>query len=207
MPIHEIASALCPQMAKGLLFFHTFTGCDVTSYFINRGKKSAWKTWLASPEVKDSCVTLSFPYMYSKLPEDIILKLERFVVIMYCRTSGDMNVNTAWMRLFSQMSRNIDNIPPRQADLDQHFKRSSYQSGHVWGPSLEVQPELPVSLARGIAIISRQTWNAPHFANVVGPATSGDWNYDTWTGILLCAMRLKRTGNAAVIVKLNIAAL
>ena len=26
------------------------------------------------------------------------------------------------------------------------------------------------SLARRIAIVSRQTWNAPHFANVVGPA-------------------------------------
>ncbi len=75
--------------------------------------------------------------------EEMILKLERFVVIMYCRTSGDMNVNTAWMILFSQMSRNIDNIPPTQAALDQHIKRSSYQSGHVCGLSLEVQPELP----------------------------------------------------------------
>ena len=28
IPIHEIASALCPQMAKGVLFFHAFTGCD-----------------------------------------------------------------------------------------------------------------------------------------------------------------------------------
>ena len=64
------------------------------------------------------------------------------VIAMYCRTSGDMNVNTAWMILFSQMSRNIDNIPPTQAALDQHIKRSSYQSGHVWGQSLEVQPEL-----------------------------------------------------------------
>ena len=76
--------------------------------------------------------------------EDITLKLERFVVIMYCRTSGDMNVNTAWMTLFSQMSRNIDNIPPTQAALDQHIKRSSYQPGHVCRQSLEVQPEHPV---------------------------------------------------------------
>ena len=46
IPIHKIASTICPQFAKGLLFFHTFTGCDVTSYFTNRGKKSAWKTGL-----------------------------------------------------------------------------------------------------------------------------------------------------------------
>ena len=49
IPIHEIASALRHQMAKGVLLFHAFTGCDVTSYFTNRGKKSAWKTWLALP--------------------------------------------------------------------------------------------------------------------------------------------------------------
>ena len=77
------------------------------------------------------------------IPEDIILKLERFGVIMYCRTSVYMNVNTARMTLFSQMSRNIDNIPPPQAALEQHIKKSSYQSGHVWGQSLEVQPGLP----------------------------------------------------------------
>ena len=30
IPIHDIASALCPQMATGLLFVHAFTCCDVT---------------------------------------------------------------------------------------------------------------------------------------------------------------------------------
>ena len=49
--IHEIAITLCPQIAKGVLFFHAFTGCDVTSYYTNRGTKSTWKTWLAWPEI------------------------------------------------------------------------------------------------------------------------------------------------------------
>ena len=68
--------------------------------------------------------------MYVNIPEDIILKRERFVAFMqaYCRTRDDMHVNTARITLFSQMSRNIDNIPPTQATLDQHIKRSSYQS-------------------------------------------------------------------------------
>ena len=144
--------------------------------------------------------------------------------------SGDMNNNTAWMILFSQMSRNIDKIPPTQA-ADNILRDHPTNQGHV-GQSLEVQSELPdvtdwgwetsqtagnipnwttlpiaevaclelisckcaLSLARGMASVSRQTWNAPHFANVVGPDI-GDWNYDTWTGILVCAMPLKRTGN------------
>ena len=88
-PIHAISSALCPHMAKGLLLFYAFTGCDITSYFTNRGKKSAWKTWLAWQEITDNCVTLSLPCTVN-IPEDIIQKLERFVVLMYCRTSDDM---------------------------------------------------------------------------------------------------------------------
>ena len=35
----------------------------------------------------------------------------------------------------------------------------------------------------------------------------GDWNCDTWMCILVCSMTLKRTGNAAVIGKLNMAAI
>ena len=129
IPIPEIASALYPQMAKAF-FFHAFTGCDVTSYFTNRGKKSTWKTRLAWPEITARFVTLSLPCT-AHIPEDIIMKRERFVVLVYCRTSDDMHVNTTWMTLFSKMSSNIENIPPTQAALDQHIKSSSYQSGHV----------------------------------------------------------------------------
>ena len=69
IPIHAIASALLPQMAKGWLFFHAFTGCDVTSYFTNRGQKSAWKTWLAWPVITDSLSMIG----RVSIPEDIIL--------------------------------------------------------------------------------------------------------------------------------------
>ena len=45
------------------------------------------------------------------------------------------------LTLFSQISCNIENIPPTKAALGQHIKRSSYQSEH--GQSPEVQSELP----------------------------------------------------------------
>ena len=81
IPIHKIASAICPQFAKRMLFFHTFTGCDLTSYFTNRGTKSAWKTGLEWPELTYSFVSLSLPCTVH-ISEDIILKRERFVVLM-----------------------------------------------------------------------------------------------------------------------------
>ena len=89
IPIDENAYALCPHMAKGLLLFHAFNGCDVTSYFTNRGKKYAWKTWLAWQDITYIVVTISLPCTIN-IPEDIIRKQERFVVLMYCRTSDDI---------------------------------------------------------------------------------------------------------------------
>ena len=34
-----------PSMSRGLPFFHALTGCDTTSSFKGKAKKSAWQTW------------------------------------------------------------------------------------------------------------------------------------------------------------------
>ena len=112
-------------------FFHSFTCCDVTSYFANQRKKSAWKTWLAYREVTDAFVELSSPYSVT-IAEESMSKLERFIVLMYSRTSDDAHVNTARMNLFSRKSRSIEHIPPSQSVLEEYVKRASFQSGHVW---------------------------------------------------------------------------
>ena len=39
--IYTIFQVLGPEKSKALLFFHAFTGCDTTSQFLNKGKKSA----------------------------------------------------------------------------------------------------------------------------------------------------------------------
>ena len=41
IPIHDISHSIGPEKSKGLLFFHAFTGCDVSA-FHGKGKKSAW---------------------------------------------------------------------------------------------------------------------------------------------------------------------
>ena len=45
VPVHELARSIGPDMANGLPFFHSLSGCDTTSQFANHGKKSAWATW------------------------------------------------------------------------------------------------------------------------------------------------------------------
>ncbi|KAJ8375321.1 hypothetical protein SKAU_G00059010 [Synaphobranchus kaupii] len=54
--------------------------------------------------------------------------LERFVVLMYDRTSETTEVNEARKQLFTQKSRALDNMPPTKAALEQHIKRATYQA-------------------------------------------------------------------------------
>jgi len=108
-------------MANGLPFFHALSDCDTTSQFANHGKKSAWATWLAWPEITKTLIALS-KQASSELPEDIMEKLERYFVLLYSRTSDDESVNSARLSLFCQMSRLTDNIPPTRAALEEHTK-------------------------------------------------------------------------------------
>ena len=56
---HEIAANLGPYKAKALAVLHAFTGCDVTSVFAGRGKKTAWDTWAVFPKVTEAFLVLA----------------------------------------------------------------------------------------------------------------------------------------------------
>ena len=69
--------------------------------------------------------------------------LERFVVLLYDRTSSQEFVNGARKQLFTQKGRAIDGLPPTQAVFLQHTKRAAYQAGHCWAQTMIATPELP----------------------------------------------------------------
>ena len=71
-----------------------------------------------------------------------MLLLERFLVLMYNRTSESITVNGARKQLFAQKSRTLENIPPTQAALKQHIKRSCHQA-NCWNQALIKDPEVP----------------------------------------------------------------
>ena len=142
LPAHEIALSLGPRKSNALLFLHAFSGCDTVSSFAGRGKKTAWEIWKIYDEVTPAFYTLaSNPDL--KSISDQLEVLERFVVLMYDRTSTEMKVNEARKQLFSQKSRSIDGIPPTQAALVEHMKRAAYQAGHVWAQMFVAVPNLP----------------------------------------------------------------
>ncbi|KAJ8397883.1 hypothetical protein AAFF_G00435720 [Aldrovandia affinis] len=143
---HEMAVALGPNKCQWLPFFHAFTGCDTVSCFSGRGKKTAWETWKACDEVTDE-VTTAFCTLAAtptiSTVDDYMDSLERFVVLLYDRTSSQEHVNEARKHLFTQRSRSIEAIPPTREALRQHIKRAAYQAGFCWGLMMICTPELP----------------------------------------------------------------
>jgi len=137
--VHKVVGKLDPRTCATLPVFHAITGCDTVSAFGGRGKKTAWDTWTALPEVTEAFEELSrVPGAVSELSMSLV---ERFVVLMYDRTSDTMEVNEARKQLFTQKSRTLENIPPTQAALRQHIMRATYQA-NIWNQALVPDPEL-----------------------------------------------------------------
>ena len=60
--INSISQSLGEQTSQALPFY-AFTGCDATSQFHGKGKKSAWDSWKAYPEAMEAfslCCRASF---------------------------------------------------------------------------------------------------------------------------------------------------
>ena len=51
--INKICHDLGKEISISLPFFHAFTGCDTTSQFLGKGKRSAWESWKSYPDVTE----------------------------------------------------------------------------------------------------------------------------------------------------------
>lgn len=77
-----------------------------------------------------------------EVDETLVATLERFVVLMYQRTSELSKVDMARQKMFPKHSKALENIPPTAAALRQHILRAAYQCGYIWGQSLVKEPPL-----------------------------------------------------------------
>ena len=135
--IHEIVSSLGSNRSGALPMFHAFTGCDTVSSFLGKGKKSAWQSWIHYDDVTTAFLACS------SMSEESQERIERFVVLLYDRTSTKSLVNEARKQLFAQKGRPMEAIPPTQAALVQHIRRAIYQGIHCWGQALQPWMTLP----------------------------------------------------------------
>ena len=126
--LHRLAHSLSPPKCGAFPSWYTLTGCDTVSSFHGKGKKSVWETWKCYPEATEVFLALSNP-VDGVLSGNSISAIERFVCLMYDKTTYISNVNDCRRMLFTKKSRTVDNIPPTRNALILHIKRAVYQSG------------------------------------------------------------------------------
>ncbi|CAB3996630.1 Hypothetical predicted protein [Paramuricea clavata] len=129
--------------SRSLPVFHALTGCDTTSSFYGKGKKSAWQAWELYPDVTSTFEFLA-KNVYHQLTADSahFKRIERYVVVLFDKSSPLDSINRTRMELFCKNNRAMDKLPPIQDALLQHVHRSIFQVG-IWSTSEHSQQAVP----------------------------------------------------------------
>ncbi len=90
--------------------------------------------------------------------EDAMRTLERFVVLLYDKTSSRSHVNEARLDLFTQKGREVLHIPPFFGALIEHVRRAAYQAGYCWSQSLQPMANLSQPEKWGWTRSNEETW-------------------------------------------------
>jgi hypothetical protein len=102
--------------------FHALTGCDTVSCFNGKGKKSAWAVWNSYPEVMKAFINMKDIENEVNETDLHIHILERFVILMYDRTSECTDLDVARKQLFTKKSKMLEMLPPSSSAFVQHVK-------------------------------------------------------------------------------------
>lgn len=117
--INEICHSLGETKSCYLPLFHAISGCDTTSAFYGKGKKSAWEAWELCQDILTP--TLEFlsmhPFHHLTTDSTHFKNLERMVVVMYDKYSPLGSVNSARKALFCKNSKAIEKLPPTQVTV------------------------------------------------------------------------------------------
>ena len=137
--INALSTSLGTKRSQALPMLHTISGCDTTSAFWGKGKKSFWQAWMAFEEVTDT-----FVYLASHPFEPLDSNCENFrkIVLVYDKTSTSLSINQTRRELFCLKNVTMERMPPTQNALLQHTKRAVYQAS-IWVTSTEVQQMIP----------------------------------------------------------------
>ena len=112
IPVHHISRQLGPQRCQALLFFHSFTGCDVTAIF-GIGKKNG----MHGPLITQDPTSLTLDSLHTQ-------RMEHFALLMYSKNCESTSVNEARKLTFTAGPKPLESIPPTQHALFQHTKRA-----------------------------------------------------------------------------------
>jgi len=76
------------------------------------------------------------------IKSDVFKLLERFVVILYDRTSDQDNFNSCRKHLFAKRSCTLELLPPTSDASMMHVERAVYKAVFIWGQCLATTPKI-----------------------------------------------------------------
>ena len=116
--INVIYENLGREKSLALPVFHSFTGCDTTSAFFGKGKKSAWEAWKCYHDVTSAFTSMALhPFTEVDANAQHFQLLERFTIVLYDKTSDLQHVNDARKELFCQKGKTMERLPPTQNSI------------------------------------------------------------------------------------------
>ena len=92
--INAICNSLGASKSRALPMFHALSGCDTTSSFRGKGKKSFWQAWQTFEEVTETLAYLASD-LFKSLDANCehFRKIERLIVIVYDKASTSLSIN------------------------------------------------------------------------------------------------------------------
>lgn len=119
-PISKIALQLPKEVVANILGYHSLTGCDTTSAFSGRGKRSSWKIYMQHPELLQG--------VGRDGPAELA---EEFVCRLYGSQTPSRGLDCARSAIFQKGQIALEMLPPTRDAFSLHLKRSNYQA-KIW---------------------------------------------------------------------------
>ncbi len=100
---------------------HSVTGCDITSSYFGKGKRSAWEAWLFHQDVTYAFTRISL-HLYTAVEVDAqdFQLLECFSVVLYDKASDLEHVDEVRKELVFQKGITMETLPPTQDALSDY---------------------------------------------------------------------------------------
>ena len=132
LDINAMVSANSPDMQRYILMFHTFTGCDTTSFFYWKGKCTFWKKMKAYPEITQAmCEMSATPFTPINEDSPLFKVFERYAIVTYDSSSNTDSINQCRLEVFARNKQDLFSCPPTRDALLQHLRRAIYQTGKI----------------------------------------------------------------------------
>ena len=109
------------KVCKSLQFFHALTGCDTTSSFKYKGKRSCWKLLQEDHTfVEGFASIMQHPLVALSVVTDTA---KAFICRLYQGDAKGTDLDLVRMNTFCHKTRDIERIPPTSNAFEQHLKR------------------------------------------------------------------------------------